>query len=441
MIIMKYVAFNPSTILAIPLLILIVLVGCESGAYEQPPSDDQATLFTDDGAWCWFQDPRAVYHEGTHRRTYSGWMTKGGQLVVAQYDHLTKEIDTLVLKEEWDVNDHNTPSFLVRPDGHIMAFYARHNKVGLYARRTQNPEDITAWEDEILVSDEDRITYSHPVQLKAENNRLYVFWRGPSWKPTFSYSDDGITWAESQILIQQKGREDDDIRPYLKVVSDGDSTIHFAFTNGHPRNEPTNSVYYIKYVNGAFYAANGSRIGTMNQLPVDHLNSDLVYDAAQHEARAWVWDIALDSDGQPHIAYTRLPEETDHQYHFAYWDGKAWNDHFISNAGGWFPQTEPEKQEREVHYSGGISFNQHNPAVLYFSHYRDSQFEISRAETNDKGKTWSIEPITEQSDHLNVRPVFPHGYNKEGDHVLWMNGTYVHYTDYSTAIRFLAPND
>lgn len=419
------------------LLALGVLLGCEEGDRLPSASDTTITTFTEDGAWCWFQDPRAVYYEGEHQRTYTGWMTKSGQLVVAQYDHNTGQIDSLVLKEQWDIDDHNTPSFLVRPDGHVMAFYARHNKVGLYARRTLNPEDISAWEDEVLVSDEDRITYSHPVQLKAESNRIYVFWRGPSWKPTFSYSDDGITWSESQILIQQEGREDDDIRPYLKVVSDSDSTIHFAFTNGHPRNEPANSVYYIKYSSGVFYGADDAAIGTMNQLPIDPLNSDIVYDANQNQVRAWVWDIALDSEGRPHIAYTRLPEETMHQYYYAFWDGAGWEDHFVAEAGGWFPQTEPGKEEREVHYSGGISINQHRPSVLYFSHNSNGQFEISRAETPDQGNTWNIEPITSNSTHLNVRPVFPHGYEGEGDHVLWMSGAYVHYTNYNTAIRFL----
>ena len=425
------------------ILLIVFIAACngnEPNANEiEGVNAETVSTFTEDGAWCWFQDPRAVYFDGTHRRTYSGWMTKSGQLVVAQFDHDTKQIDTLVLKEEWDINDHNTPSFLVRPDGHIMVFYARHNKVGLFTKRSLRPEDITAWGDEITVSDEDRITYSHPVQLKAENNRLYVFWRGPSWKPTFAYSDDGITWSDSQILIQQQGREAADIRPYLKVVSDSDSTIHFTFTNGHPRNEPANSVYYMKYLNGQFYKADGTPIGTLDQVPVDHAGSDLVYDGADNGARAWVWDIALDAAGHPRIAYTRLPQETDHRYHYAYWDGASWADHFVSNAGGWFPQTQPGEDEPEVHYSGGITINQHTPSVLYFAHEKEGQFELSRAETFDQGSTWTIEPITESSSGLNVRPVFPHGYTGAEDHVLWMEGQYIHYTNYQTAIRFLDP--
>ena len=420
-------------------LIFLTLIfgGCIQPASPPDVQAERSLVLTDDGAWCWFQDPRAVYHEGAYRRTYTGWMTKSGQMQVGRYDHDSGDIESVTLKEEWDVDDHNTPAFLVLPDGRLMAFYARHNKVGLFARTTSNPEDISTWDPEVTVSNTDRITYSHPVQLSAEKNRIYVFWRGPSWKPTFTYSDDGETWSEPQILLQEIGREAQDIRPYLKVVSDGISTIHFTFTNGHPRVEPTNSVYYVKYEAGQFSRADGKEIGKMNSLPIDHNLSDLVYDATKGDARAWIWDIALDAAGQPVIVYTRLPEEKDHRYHYVRWNGSNWEDHFITKAGGWFPQTPEGDEEREVHYSGGISINQSNPSVVYFSRLVGDEFEIQKGTTRDKGQTWEIEAITSNSTFRNVRPVFPHGYPGDGDHVLWMAGQYIHYTEYDTAIRFL----
>ena len=50
--------------------------------------------FTFDGAWCWFSDPRAIYFKGKHARTYVGWMDSLGSVVIAYYDHDTKEIDS-----------------------------------------------------------------------------------------------------------------------------------------------------------------------------------------------------------------------------------------------------------------------------------------------------------------------------------------------------------
>ena len=47
------------------------------------------TTVTEDGAWCWFSDPRAVYYKGTYERTYTGFVTSGGDIMVAFKDHKT----------------------------------------------------------------------------------------------------------------------------------------------------------------------------------------------------------------------------------------------------------------------------------------------------------------------------------------------------------------
>ncbi|MEZ4701656.1 MAG: BNR-4 repeat-containing protein [Rhodothermales bacterium] len=411
------------------LLFFLLLAGC---ATDTPPADTPFVL-TDDGAWCWYQDPRAAYIDGAHRRTYAAWMTAGGQLTVGSYDHDTKGVAMHTLELDWDVDDHNTASLLPLDDGRLMAFYARHNGKGLFTRTTLNPEDITSWSDPVTVSDTDRITYSHPVYLRDEG-RFYVFWRGPSWKPTFSTSEDGVAWSEPRILLQETGRESDDIRPYLKVFSDGKSAIHLAFTDGHPRNEPTNSIYYARYEAGAFHRADGSRIAGMDETPFRHLESDLVYDVRSSGIRSWIWDIAADADGTPVIAYTRLPEETDHRYHYARWNGSGWDDQQIVAAGPWFPQTPAGEAEREVHYSGGIVIHPSHPDIVYLSRPVDGVFEIERWDTPDAGATWTSHPITQHSEALNVRPVVPYGYPGTDDLVLWMNGAYVHYTDYHTGI-------
>lgn len=407
----------------------ILLAGCFGNG--------NTTLFTNDGAWCWFQDPRAVYINGEHERTYAQWMTRDGRLQVGSFDHRSGEILIHTLKSDWDADDHNVGSFLVLADNRLMVFYARHNRTGLFCKTSRFPEDISQWEDEITVSNTDRITYSHPAYLSDEGN-FYVFWRGPSWKPTFATSKDGKNWSNPQILVQESGREATAIRPYLKVVSDGKSAIHFAFTDGHPRNEPHNSVYYLKYEDSEFFSANGERIGRMDQLPVSHASADLVYDGKKTGIRAWVWDIALDDDGNPVIAYTRLPAETDHRYAYARWTGASWRDAEITPGGKWFPETPAGKDEFESHYSGGISLKQSDPSTAYVSLMRNGQFEIEKWTTPDQGRSWRHRAITKKSTRLNVRPVFPHGYNGEKDQLLWMTGPYIHYTDYGTGIRLFA---
>jgi hypothetical protein len=406
-----------------------VIVGAGTAVAQE--IDSTPIEITPDGAWCWFQDPRAVYVEGARARTYAQWMTRDGALQVGAFDHATGAIEIETLKQSWGADDHNVGAFVVLPDKRLMAFYARHNRRGLFCRATLHPEDITAWEDEAVVSDTDRITYAHPVYLRAEK-RFYVFWRGPTWKPTFATSADGKHWSAPRILIQDSGREDRAIRPYTKITSDGEAAIHIAFTDGHPRDEPQNSIYYLRYEGGRFYRANGTLVGRSDDLPVQHRDSDVVYDGRLTGVRAWVWDIAVDEEGRPAIAYTRLPAESDHRYHYARWNGDAWQDVEVTPGGGWFPQTAEGEQEREPHYSGGMALDHADPSTLYVSRPVNGEFEIERWHTSDGGESWTSEPVTRDSVQPQVRPVVPRG----GDGVMWMSGLYEHYTRYRTGIMF-----
>ena len=416
------------------MFILHFLISLSSGNHGNTDMIlNKPTVMSPSGAFCWFQDPRAVYIEGKYRRTYVGWISNQGKLEVGYYDHNTDEVKTNVIKEYWDIDDHNVPSFLVLPDLRLMIFYARHNKENLYARQSLNPEDITEWSDEITVAKMEKVTYSHPVFLENEKC-FYVFWRGNTWKPTFATSNDGIHWSDTRVLFQDKGKEAENIRPYLKVVSDNKRTIHFAFTDGHPRNEPFNSVYYARYEWGNICRADGTCIGSLDTLPILHSDCDKVYDAKKTGARAWIWDIALNTEGNPVIVYTRMPEESKHFYHYAVWNGKQWIDHEITFAGPWFPETPKNIEEKEPHYSAGICINHSNTQEVYLSRQINNVFEIERWTTCNGGETWSHTPITRSSMVINVRPIVPWGYNKKQGHVLWMRGNYVHYTQFQTSI-------
>ena len=390
----------------------------------------ESITISEDGAWCWFQDPRAVFVQGEHARTYAQWITHDGRLQIGAFDHDSKETKVFTLKENWGRNDHNVGSILVLPDNRIMVFYAQHNGRGLYCRVSASPETILAWDDEVAISTAGRITYNHPVFLEEEN-RYYVFWRARDWNPAFSTSTDGMNWSEPQTLIRRRGA-----RPYLKVFDDGASSIHLAFTDGHPRDEQQNSLYYLHYKAGRFLKANGEVVGNMKDLPYTPEQTDRVYDGST-AGRAWVWDITLDDANRPVIAYTRLPEETDHRYAYARWTGDKWLDIQITEGGRWFPQTPEGQHEREPHYSGGIALDHANPSILYLSRPNDGQFEIERWVTPDAGHTWQSDAITQNSDALNVRPIVPRGHTGKSSSVLWMQGNYEFYTHYRTAIKMV----
>ncbi|UCD23288.1 MAG: BNR-4 repeat-containing protein, partial [Gemmatimonadota bacterium] len=263
---------------------------------------------------------------------------------------------------------------------------------------------------------------------------IYLFWRGGNFKPSFSHTDDLITWSPARTLIQSD--EATVVRPYVKVASNGRDAIHFAFTDGHPRNEPQNSIYYVRYRGGEFTRADGSPVGTMAEVPLIHEHADLVYDGRLTGVRAWIWDVAEDGQGNPVIVYTRLPQETDHRYHYARWNGEEWLDTEVTPAGGWFPQTPPGTNEPEPHYSGGVVLDHADPDVVYLSRRVAGVFEIERWWTVDEGTSWRSRPITAGSANDNVRPFVIRDHGSSSPTVLWMeNRAYRHYLDFDSAIR------
>ena len=142
----------------------------------------------------------------------------------------------------------------------------------------------------------------------------------------------------------------------------------------------------------------------MDELPIRPAQADLVYDAKKTGVRAWIFDLAFDESDRPVLAYTRLPEETDHRYHYARWDGQQWLDTELCAGGKWFPQTKADQKETEPHYSGGLSLDSNDPSVVYLSRSVEGVREIERWTTADGGKSWKSEAVTSGSKFDNVRP-------------------------------------
>ncbi|MBN2213222.1 MAG: BNR-4 repeat-containing protein [Bacteroidales bacterium] len=410
------------------------------------PGEDHLTL-TSDGAWCWFSDPRAILYKGNHNRIYAGWMNSSGDVVAGFYDCDDNGIISDTIHRKLEIDDHDNPSLFIGQAGKPIFYYSGHaQKSPIYARKSKTPEYIGEWENEKLLYLNDTIsynnlsnsyTYTNIIQLSQENNRMYLFWRGMDFKPNFSVSDDGGTsWSAGEILILPD-RLYRDRRPYVKFGSDGKEKIHIAFTDGHPRDEPTNSIYYLCYRNDTLFKAGGTMIGSLSDVPVKPEQADLVYNANLTGEKAWIWDVAEDKDGNPVIVYTRFPDDSNHCYYYAIWNGTGWENHFMVNSGGWFPQTPPGKAEPEPNYSGGLVLDHEDPSVVYLSVKRNKVFEIEKWTTHDRGLTWSVDEITCHSKNDNVRPfAIRHADKNDRIQVIWMNvNRYVHYTNYHSSLK------
>ena len=407
---------------------------------------------THDGAWCWFSDPRAIYTNEKNGKVVTGWVTATGDILAASLDLMSEKIEEKRLYTKLEVDDHDNPAFLQLADNSILTQYTWHgggkNGMGVIQNTTTRSAEIASFSDSLIFKPQtpallekfkrETYTYANPLMLSEENNKVFSFGRWIGFKPNLITStDQGKTWSDPVVVITSKALDTNN-RPYVKYFSDGKSRIHLIFTDGHPNSEPLNSVYYCYYEKGAFWRADGSKIANMDQLPFHPSDASVIYKATPETGKAWIFDVVVDQKGRPVVAYTRYPNNEKHQYYYAVFDQRKWQDHHLIDSGKWFPQTPEGKKEREENYSGGLTIDPLNASIVYFSHEINDVFEISKAETKDLGQNWKITPVTRNSKLDNVRPIVPR-YKKKGDKtvLLWMqNRKYVHYTDYDTSILY-----
>ncbi|MEZ4997225.1 MAG: BNR-4 repeat-containing protein [Bacteroidales bacterium] len=139
-------------------------------------AEDFVTI-AEDGAWCWFSDPRAIYYKGIHERTYTGFVTSGGDIMVASRDHRTGDEAKTLIYPRLQSDDHVNPSLLILPDD-ADGFSSPGTAVRFIIPPSGEPEEITSFAavDSSIWGKMAR--YTNPVLLKKENNRIYLFFRG-----------------------------------------------------------------------------------------------------------------------------------------------------------------------------------------------------------------------------------------------------------------------
>ena len=440
------------------LCLLLLVAAARSGAQT-----NFATLVSD-GAWTWYNDPRALFQNG---KLYFGFVrASDSKTALAAFDPQTGITTNLWLSGFTQLDDHNNPGLLAKQDGTLLAVYSRHISDQYFAYRrslTTNPAASANWAAEQTIPNSGAgMTYANPFQLSAEGGKIYNFCRNLNFNPTiYTSTDGGSNWSAPQHFIQ--AGTGGSVRPYVKYASDYTNRIDFLYTDGHPR-DVANSLYHLYYQGGAFYQTDGTLVKNYASLPLLHDSGErgsVIYQysaAAQSDpnewiptGRAWCWETAYQSNGAPVSVFTVQRDlvtgatsgiDDRIYYYYARWTGSAWQKRFIAHAGRPLYVAEDD-------YAGGICVDPQDPNVIYISSNAqnpfnltdttnvplraNSRYEIWRGVTSDGGLTFAWTQITTNSPMDNLRPYIPR--RKGGEPcVIWFRGTYATYSSYSCAI-------
>ena len=408
-------------------------------------------VLSDDAGYCWFQQPRVLFY-GTRMivaSVSSGWSDSSlhGNPRALVYDFSTGKTTAIDLHSKLEVDDHDAPAFMIRGDGRILAVYQKHDEENHFYYRISDASDGLTWgaESTFSPSASSSLTYANVFRLPGESNRVYDFFRGidGTFKPSYATSDDdGQTWKRGNVVIDFTSGSTLQ-RPYVRYASNGTDTVHFIYTEAHPRDYDT-SIYHITYKGGSLYASDGTLLAPLTK-GITATQGTRIYKADANHV-AWGSDIVLDSAGRPVVTYSvqmnsaGLPVGQggeDIRYRYARWDGTAWRDYALSYAGS-------KLYSGEDDYSGLATIDPDDPSVVYLSTNANPvtgaplmsaadakrHWEVFQAVTADQGATWAFTPITHDSTEDNLRPLLPRSIDGHQKALIWLRGVYRKYTDY-----------
>jgi len=384
------------------------------------------TTFTDDGAWCWFQSPRALHHAGDRDRTYAGWVTVDGDIEVASYDHDDGTVTRTTLHEDFERDDHDAPTFHVDADGRLLVVYSGHAGPTIHYRRSERPEDVSAFGPERTIDPSDGHTYPTPREI---GDTLYLLYRnGRGSVACVTSEDDGRSWSDERELITTDGRGWCVYRKASRV-RDGAIDLGLTFAVGGG-SDPHRDVRHLRFDGDELRTADGTALGRQTTL----FDAPAVYDSEATGHDAWIADCSS-AGGDPELVYAAFRSEEDHRYRYATWTGEGWRDVPLADAGSHIVADDPEQgveDNPERYYSGGVALDDTDSGVCYYSTGDHDGSTLVRAATDD-GTDWDRVELT-GDDEQHVRPVVPRDSHPDLP-VLWMQGSYTFYVDaYDTAI-------
>jgi hypothetical protein len=410
-------------------------------------------VINDNGAWCWFQDERALVDPETQTLVVGsvavvegqGGEGRAGNVELTVVDLVSRTAQVVVLHEAFEADDHDVPGLWRRKDDRWLAVYTKHKTDDLLRWRVSEPHDPTQWGRERTFdwapyTGERGVTYANLHEL---DGRLYCLSRAVNDDPCALVSDDdGETWVYAgKVFTRPKVGY---VNGYTRYVAT-DGRIDLVTTDHHPR-DYDNSIYHGYFAAGALHRSDDSRVhGHLFDATVDAPSqAELTTVLAAGEeldgvtlTHAWTSDIRRSPDGTiaatltargnddpsgPEEEFARLRPVVDHRFVYARKElGQAWVLHQLGKAGaGLLPH--------EQDYTGLAAIDPYDLDAVYISTpfnpsngAETPHHEIYAGRTSDAGATWLWTAVTQDSNVDNLRPIVAPG-DQSRVVLLWFRG-------------------
>jgi len=443
-------------------IILFTLLSLTTFGQTEDIVNGNLIQFNDNGAWCWYQDERAVIDTiGDNLIVGSiasdsgcGNFPRFGDVEAVIFDLQSMRPQRNVLRQgggQFYTDDHHAPGLLVRPDGKYTALYAAHfglqsSFFRIYDAGTWGTEYEFSWNDSIPGGSDYQTTYSNLYYLSLEG-RMFNFSRGnDGGSPNFMYSDNGgDRWAYGGQLAAGTPGVGGYGKGYYKYWGNGVDRIDFICTETHPRNYNT-SIYHAYIQNGNVYNSSGTEVDTSiygttfipttaNFTTVFAANTVLNSYTMTH---CWNMDVNTYEDGTiAAIISARTggsSSDPDHCFIYCRFNGSSWTSTYLCKAG-------KKMYDPEEDYVGLAAIHPSDPNIIYISTPYDPNDdvtflgvrEIFKGVSSDNGATWSWTTITMNSERDNFRPIIPE-WDENNMALLWFRGTYFRAQEYDAAI-------
>jgi hypothetical protein len=412
--------------------------------------------FNNNGAWCWYQDERAIVDQEKNKliigslanKSGVGGSPRDGDVEVNFFDLYNRYSSIVTLKKNLISygagDDHNAPALLLLPDGAYLVMYAGHNNDNysfyrIYNDNNWSTEQSFDWST-IPGGTDFATTYSNLFYLENDK-RLYNIVRGYARSPNMMVSNNmGSTWSYGG-LITEPDITIGYVNGYFKYSSNGIDRIDFICTEHHPRDYNT-SIYHGYLKNGQSFKSDGTLMDSdisdkFAPKPADFTKvfatNTVVRDTIM--TRCWTIDLQIYQDNTIATIFKARANnsETDHRFFYSRFNGTNWITTYLGKAGSKLYNSEQD-------YTGLGALDPNNPEVLYISTTFDPTtnenlgiHEIFKGTTEDNGLSWSWTAITQRSIRDNLRPIVP-AWDKDHTALLWWRGTYNSSQNFDAAV-------